>query len=50
MSHGVLRPGKQEIVTHETDAEFDREKMANQQAEMMNEIYGQGSHWIEADA
>jgi hypothetical protein len=33
----------------EHDAFFDREAMANRHCETMNDIYGQGTHWIEVE-
>ena len=48
-SHCTIRAGRNEICNMEHDAFFDREAMANRHCETMNDIYGQGTHWIEVE-
>lgn len=46
---GTLPAGRQEIVKDEWHHNVDRAVVAEKEAEMMNDIYGAGTHWIEMD-
>lgn len=46
---GTVPAGRQEIVKDEWHSLVNRQGLANEQAKMMNNIYGDGTHWIETD-